>query len=220
MTVYTYGDSWGYGSMLKDGEIPFGQIIANKLNVRHSNQATPGNSLGFINFKIFEMNHLITENDIVLIVVPPDTRWYGMHEDGKFKTISTQIQDDEWYQVLGNKPLLWFQKHHNYFVFAIQELLKRKKCRFMFMCNYGELSPLREYKALIDKETMLSEKSLSELLTGSIVYKLSKLFDGPSINEFSGKYFEGTLTHPNQLGHYRIAELINDKMKLYEDTSK
>ena len=216
MTIYTFGDSWGYGAELKTGEIPFGQIIANKLNILHVNYAVPGISLGNINFKLFELQHRIKKEDIVLIVIPPDTRWYGMRENGHFKTITMDRNNDEWNSVVGDKPLQWFEKHHLYFVFAMQELLKRKGCKFMFMCNYGKLNTNLAYGTLIDTDTILSDKSLSELLTGTLIYKLSKLFDGPFVDEFSGKYFEGTTSHPNQLGHYRIAELINDKMKLYD----
>jgi hypothetical protein len=98
-------------------------------------------------------------------------------------------------------------------------MLTAKKCRFLLMHNFGRLVIKPQFQSLINREAFLSTKSLTELLTGSDVWEnyQSRNWDedGPDTSRFTGKYFAGTQFHPNQLGHYRIAELINEKMKLY-----
>ena len=216
MKVYTFGDSWGAGAELKPKEITFGKIIADKLNVEHDNLAVEGSSLGVILFTLLQNNNLITDDDIVLIVVPPDVRWYGMNVNHEFYPVL--LDTDEWKRMLHDKPIDWFIQHHNLFIYSIQSVLNSKGCKYIMMHNYGELCIKPEFQTLIDNNVFLSNKSLTSLLSSSDWNNYTLDSDGPNI-KFTGKYFAGNFSHPNQDGHYRIAELINEKMKLY-DTSK
>ena len=55
---------------------------------------------------------------------------------------------------------------------------------------------------------------MTTLLGGEDSYESWNLkSDGPEENnKDSGKYFEGNDTHPNELGHKRIVELIKEKI--------
>lgn len=217
MKVFSFGDSWGYGSELKPKEIPFGQIIANNLGVEHINLSKEGMSFPCIMFEIFDHAKKINEDDVVLIIIPPDIRWYSMDPAKKFYTVTPfKSTEEEWKNYVLKKPLEWFIHHHNLFMFSIQSLLKEKKCKYMMAHNYGTLKIVDPYVELIDTSVFLSDMSLTKLL-GSNDWKenYTKDSDGPDI-EFTGKYFAGNITHPNQLGHKKIAELINQKMKLYK----
>lgn len=217
MRVFTFGDSWGAGAELQPKEITFGQIISNHLKVPHLNFSFSGYSLANIMFIMIDNYESITDNDIVLVVIPPDVRWYTMDHRKQFKPL--WINTDEWKTTLHDKPIEWFIAHHNLFIYTIYSMLTAKKCRFLLMHNFGRLVIKPQFQSLINREAFLSTKSLTELLTGSDVWEnyQSRNWDedGPDANRFTGKYFAGTQFHPNQLGHYRIAELINEKMKLY-----
>ena len=86
------------------------------------------------------------------------------------------------------------------------------------------------FKSLINTDNFLDiKKSLTTLLEANDIYQawekdvtLENLIDGPVSESpfvvlknrkvFNSKYFEGTASHPNQLGHYRIKELIEDAL--------
>ena len=96
------------------------------------------------------------------------------------------------------------------------------------MHNYGgEFTIDKRFKSLINTDNFLDiKKSLTTLLEANDGYqawqKDKNLIDGPvgespfvelkNRKVFNSKYFEGTCNHPNQLGHYRIKELIEDAL--------
>ena len=68
----------------------------------------------------------------------------------------------------------------------------------------------------INKDYFLSEDSLTTLLGAEDWlenYNKHDRKDGPETENFSGKYFEGKLTHPNDLGHQQIAKMIYEKLQ-------
>jgi hypothetical protein len=99
-------------------------------------------------------------------------------------------------------------------------------CKYMFMHNYGgEFTIHNHFKKLIKVDKFLDIKnSLTTLLSSEDGFTSWKS-DGPQKvypsvpldvekkGTFTGKYFEGNQTHPNQLGHYRIKELIEDAFR-------
>jgi len=96
------------------------------------------------------------------------------------------------------------------------------------MHNYGgEFTIDKRFKSLINTDNFLDiKKSLTTLLEANDRYqawqKDENLIDGPVSESpfvvlknrkvFNSKYFEGNANHPNQLGHYRIKELIEDAL--------
>ena len=216
MKIVTFGDSWGYGSELKPGEIPFGQILANETNSEHLNFSVPGMSLAPIMFNVIRKRAEIHRKDVVLVVIPPDIRWYQLL-DNEWHSIS-MMTESTWSKHAGHFSIEWFIHHHNLFILNIQNTLKTIGCRFLLFHNYGELKFYPEYKALIDKRKFLSDKSLTSLLDSpewDDNYSKDKKYDGPPM-KLSGRFFQGNVNHPNQLGHYKIADLINKHLNLYE----
>jgi hypothetical protein len=84
------------------------------------------------------------------------------------------------------------------------------------MHNYGLLEI--QYKDLIDLNYFLTseDNSLTEILNGDNRFDWNYderiLDDGPH-TKFRGKYFEGKIGHPNELGHKRITELVINYFK-------
>jgi hypothetical protein len=206
--IWVFGDSWGFGSELKfaQGEVPFANLLARIYDCQLSNWAIENQSLGLITRSVAQHAESFEKDDLVLIVIPPDSRWYT-----EWQTI--QYSKQEFFL---DKSPEWFQYHHQLFIFAICEILEKKQCQYLLMHNYGDF-PLKDYNYIFSKyhqDKFLSTKSLTELLTNSPKNKLDpiqvEIQQGNRI--YTGPYFEGCRYHPNQAGHQMIANIIVERL--------
>ena len=205
--LYVFGDSWGYGSELTVSERPFAYSLSILLETDFLNYSQEGMSLGHITARVLSKIEKITSNDYVVVIVPPDVRWY--HIDDEFEFESLSIDNSTYKAELQNYTLPWFIYHHSLFIYTICCALATKTNKFVLAHNYGKLIIDDRFATLINKDCFLSEKSLTDLLTGDtweLNYSLEH--DGPSSSVFTGKYFEGKICHPNGLGHIQIAKLL------------
>lgn len=222
--IYCFGDSWGAGAELNKGEKPFVALFGKP----YKNYSFEGNSYPMIVSQVFDNIHKINNEDIVLVVIPPDIRW--MKQDGKgFKP--HMLKDDGYIDWVIDKDEYWFRYHSSLFTYSIQSVLDSIGCTYLFMHNYGgEFIVDDRFKSLINTDNFLDiKKSLTTLLEANDIYQawekdvtLENIIDGPvSVSPFveiknrkvfNSKYFEGTASHPNQVGHYRIKELIEDAL--------
>jgi hypothetical protein len=141
------------------------------------------------------------------------------------------IQDDGYTYWVKDKDEYWFRYHASLFTYTIQSALDSIGCTYLFMHNYGgEFIIDDRFKSLIDTNNFLDvKKSLTTLLEANDRYQAyekytsdGNLMDGPIAEspfvelkdrtDFNSIYFEGNASHPNQLGHYRIKELIEDAL--------
>ena len=219
--IYCFGDSWGAGAELKKGEKPF----VNLFDKPYKNYSFQGNSYPMIVSQIFDNIHKINNEDIVLVVIPPDIRWMEQNAD---VFIPHMLKDDGYLEWVIHKDEYWFRYHASLFTYSIQSALDSIGCTYLFMHNYGgEFTIDKRFKSLINTDNFLDiKKSLTTLLEANDGYqawqKDKNLIDGPvgespfvelkNRKVFNSKYFEGTCNHPNQLGHYRIKELIEDAL--------
>ena len=207
--IWCFGDSWGYGLELNFslGEIPFAKIVANKFGTELRNLSVPGLPLGLITREIALAFDNFTTDDLVLVVIPPDSRWYT-----EWKVINY----DHGKNFFADKSNEWFEYHHQLFIFAICEMLDKKNCDYLLMHNYGKY-PLDESKYCFinyHQDRFLDKKSLTELLTNSPASRTSpiQIETDPPKKIFNGPYFEGCHCHPNQLGHQFIADKITERL--------
>lgn len=220
MTLYCFGDSWAAGAELRRGEHSFVFWVSNELSVDYVNYGLEGSSLGLILHTLVSNISQITKDDLVIVVVPPDTRWYDENKEGFYSV--QNFQRDDYFKFLNKKTLRWFTYHHALFVYTIQKILNDIGCKYVLAHNYGQIDDYKKYNLLIDYTKFLSDLSLTDLLSGHI--KSWKSYpehlppqhrydsDGPPPNLFSGVYFAGCSTHPNELGHKKIAELLLEKI--------
>ena len=219
--IYCFGDSWGAGAELNKGEKPFVELF----NKSYKNYSFEGNSYPLIVSQIFDNIHKINNEDIVLVVIPPDIRWMEQNAD---VFIPHMLKDDGYLEWVIHKDEYWFRYHASLFTYSIQSALDSIGCTYLFMHNYGgEFTIDKRFKSLINTDNFLDiKKSLTTLLEANDRYqawqKDENLIDGPVSESpfvvlknrkvFNSKYFEGNANHPNQLGHYRIKELIEDAL--------
>jgi hypothetical protein len=220
--IFCFGDSWAYGSELGKNEYPFVHWVAKLYNCPYKNFGIPGSGLGVILHTLIQVAPKINNSDIVLLVIPPDARWYdqdnrgfytlGVHSDSELNL--NRNLNTTW---IGQKTLEWFRYHHSLFIYTIQKILDDIGCKYILMHNYGTLD-YKSYHLKIDKNKFLSEKSLTQLLNSDSSewnnYSnniISNFRPPPEI--FKGIFFEGCKSHPNEKGHIEIAKYILYKLK-------
>ena len=216
--IHAFGDSWCAGAELTAHDKTFVQVLADNLNCKWGNHGKNGSSLGEILQTIVEHSGAIHNNDLVLVVVPPDVRWYTK-QHAQYKTISAG--ERQHFLMFDDVDPSWFSDHHKQFIFTIQSIIRSQGADCIMQHNYGTLVPHTEWDQLIDWQCWIDpNQSLTELLGGEKWdnlndNRISRPIDrsGPWSSCFTGKYFEGCEYHPNALGHSYIAELIFNKLK-------
>jgi len=227
--VFCFGDSFGAGAELKKGEYPFVKWFSSELGLLFINYSVEGASLGIILHKLI-VNHLkITKDDIVLVIIPPDSRWYDENEKDGFYSLSNYMKEDYYIKFLNKKTLEWFEYHHSLFIYTIQKILDDIGCYYCMAHNYGRIGG-KHYNLNIDYSKFLSETDLINLLASkpiewdnyphNIEPKEHRfMYDGPpAIHDHDSPYLYGTLGHPNELGHKYIAKLFLEKY--YQDKNE
>jgi hypothetical protein len=231
--IYCFGDSWGYGSELDlSYEVPFVNLLSKEVNVAFENLSRAGSSLGNITHDIFCLDNKFKKGDFVIIVVPPDIRWYFENKYGGIESLWMAPQyyfhdnpglDDLYVKELrhyidtASEKKTWFDYHNSLFLFSLQEFFKKIDIDFLFIHNYGKIKLYQQFKKLIYQENFLNfNRSLTSLLTEQEDTDIiEKGTDSPTKNIFTGVYFKGNDCHPNQLGHQKISEIVykNKKFK-------
>lgn len=220
MIVWTFGDSWGAGWGLDPAERTLGKVVADNFLAEFKNRSESGSSLGQIVFDFQRALKYIDKDDMVVIIVPPDIRWYTEMKDKNgifFKSLYLGMK--EYNKFIGNKSIFWFQYHHSLFLYTLYKLCKDKGCKFLFAHNYGQLSILDSFGNNIPDSVWLNrQKSLTELLGAKDWkqnYNKDLFHDGPP--NIEGKYFIPGDTHPNAEGHEKIGELLTGRFnELYK----
>ena len=209
--LWCFGDSWAFGNELDfdAGEMPFAALLAHEWQIPSTNLGHQNFSMGLITRCVSMHSRQIKNNDLVLVVVPPDSRWY---------TQWTTIPYGQREHFL-DKDHDWFTYHHQLFIFSMCEMLDKTGCAYILMHNYG-LYPLSASGYVMSDhhhDHFLSQLSLTELLTGSsedrlLPEELERLAYANPRKLFTGPYFQGCRDHPNQAGHQRIADLIKERV--------
>ena len=88
MTVFCFGDSWARGAELKEFEKPFVHWLSAKLGTSYVNYGEDDNSLGMVLNTIVSKSKEITVDDVVIVIVPPDIRWYDEDGENGFYSLS------------------------------------------------------------------------------------------------------------------------------------
>ena len=226
--IICFGDSWAAGAELDlETQQPFINWLADELAMPCVNYGQQGSSLGIILHTLVSKIPEINNNDTVIVIVPPDARWYDENQEQGFYSLMNWQRDD-YFKFLNNKTLEWFKYHHAVFIYTIQKILDDAGCKYIMAHNYGQINEYSEYNLNIKFDKFLSQSSLLELLSpGNTEWKsypthlpawLRFNEDGPTAKQFSGKYFEGCECHPNEPGHKYIAQLFLEKLQ-HNETS-
>ena len=172
--IYSYGDSWARGAELTPAGVDvdkrrhYTYWLSKSLNCPYEVSALSGGSFGKIVHQVIKDLHKFDSNSLVLVIVPPDVRWYdqsGDDHEEEFRDISST--DEDYLPLLGkNKGTYWFRWHWSLFLYTLHSILNQKEIPFITMHNWGKISKdlLPIYDDLIDWDKHLSKDSLSHIL--------------------------------------------------------
>ena len=230
--ILCFGDSNAAGAELDPGQHPFVHWVAKELNCPYTNYARSGSSLGLILHTLVANLHEINKKDLVLIVIPPDTRWYDENEEQGFYSLQNYMRDD-YFKFLNNKSLEWFRYHHALFIYTVQKILEDAGCNYIMTLAYGSIEEIQVYDLKIKMDQFLSKLDLLNLLAAIPTQVKLYDFDSPAEHRYDNDYpnnraiihknpyfYNGRgekINHPNEAGHKRLAELI---LKKYRDLTK
>lgn len=217
--VYCFGDSNGYGSDLLPGEKPFVHWLATAMGVEYCNYAEEGSSLGIVQHRLVVRHKEITKDDFVVVIIPPDARWYDESEEAGFFSFANYDIVEYYEQFLKEKTLEWFEYHHALFTYTIQQLLNNIGCEYVMILTAGRLGgqhynlPI-DYTKFLSDEDMLNflsrEKNIWDNYPHHVLPKEHRFMHLGAPQDFwdlSSPYI-GSGGHPTELGHKRIAEMI------------
>ena len=226
MKVFCFGGSNATGYMLdwKSGEKPFVDHFAKSLNIESINYSENGSSLGIVLHRLVAHHTEISKDDLVLVMIPPDVRWYDENEEQGFYSLSNYMIEDYYHKFLNNKTLEWFRYHHSLFVYSIQKILDDIGCYYAMAHDYGDISEWKKYGLNIDFSKFLSDVDVSNLLSVNPqsweIYpdhieprEHQFMYDGPNGHDTESPYIMPDNGHPSDLGHKKLAELFLEKYK-------
>ena len=157
--LYVFGDSWAEGAELTDSEKPFAPYLAELLNTSYLNLGMCGASLGHILQTIIARVDQLQEDDTVVVIIPPDIRWYSIHENYSFNSLLIGMKEYD-----DTLSIEWYIYHHNLFIYTIISMVTQKTKNLVLAHNYGKLIIHEWFTNKINKDYFLSEDSLTTLL--------------------------------------------------------
>ena len=160
--IYGFGDSWMGGSELNfdEGEHPFIYHVAKELNMEYHNYGGGGNAYPIMVEEILYLaqdDDYFKVDDIILIVIPPNIRWYDENGNDRFEAWypNDPSHKKRWESWAGSKTNIWFEYHACLFTFVIQSILDKIGCKYLFMYNYGDFVIDHRFKSLINTDNFL-----------------------------------------------------------------
>lgn len=209
--IWIFGDSWAEGFGLKDGEKKFSDFLSEHYQSPVTNLGLSASSMGHITSEIFKNSDEFKYSDVLICVIPPDTRWYNIDNNYNTHSLFNGMPEYGDFLKLFNTTA-WFTYHHSLFIYAISQLAKQKRMKCLLMHNYGKLELLPNFEFLIGDVFLDRNKSLCHYLSGKEEWQNNLTVDVKNgMNRIEGKYFIPNDNHPNEEGHKFIANLIIER---------
>ena len=104
---YVFGDSWAEGYGLKEGEKNFAKWIAHLTDEKVVNHGECASSLGQITHTALHESVHWKEGDRIVVVTPPDTRWYNITNDRMSYSIFENTEERD--RFIQDKNVAWFK---------------------------------------------------------------------------------------------------------------
>lgn len=209
---WVFGDSWAEGYGLQKDEKNFSNWIQEFTGERVANYGQAASSLGHITFDILKHSESFSQDDTLIVVTPPDVRWYEIHNQVQAGSLFEGMTKYD--EFLEDKNLEWFTYHHNLFSMTIVNKALEKGMRVVLMRNFGSLHLWDWAKDVILPHILDEKQSLTEMLTDK-EYDLSSGLAEPGfkikqLGEIPHPNFIPGDNHPNETGHKIIAKKVLD----------
>lgn len=210
--IWVFGDSWAEGWGLKEGEKRFSDFLRDHYKCKVINLGVSASSMGHTTSTIFRAVENFSESDVVICIMPPDTRWYSVKDNYHTNSLFNGMKEyEEVIRLFPNKE--WYTYHHSLFIYSLASMAKQKNLRILFAHNYGNLELAPFFEDLIGDVFLNREKSLVHYLLGEEKWKNNLVVNANNaMGNIEGEYFIPNDNHPNEKGHKFIADLLIEKL--------
>src|SRR6056300_383979 len=118
--IWVFGDSWAEGFGLKEGENRFSDYFHPVTNLGMS-----ASSLGHITSIVLQASKDFREGDTMIVITPPDTRWYHIGPNYLTHSIFNGHPQQEKVLEIFDSPE-WYIYHHSLFIYTLINIAKDK----------------------------------------------------------------------------------------------
>lgn len=197
-----FGDSWPYGSELQPNELPYGQLLANKTGHDVLSFARPSTSIPHLVLQL--KSAMAIEFDTATAVffltgVDRDLTWV----DGTPKELHPTCHDDvDWYLKYSSPELSSYRV--NTTLIALQSMCAKRNILDYYIWGWDQVELWPE----VDASRIYNQTMADVFLEGAdIPPRTNKIMH---LKNSKNQYIWPNQGHPNQLGHHRIASLLQD----------
>jgi len=209
MKILSFGDSWTAGWGLKKHEKNFTEHLSKYFRCTSQNFGISGSSLGHILHTFSKEIFIAKKTDLIVVIVPPDTRWYTEAGDNQVRSLMSN--ESAYKNFVKDKTTYWFKYHHCLFIHSMYSICMQKNLNAIFAHNYGNLDLVKPFNKLVPNNVFLDKKqSLTKLLEGQDYDNYSLEHDGPPESGGNDNFIPGD-THPSEQGHRIIAKMLLKK---------
>jgi hypothetical protein len=216
--LWIFGDSWPYGSELNSNDVAYGELLGQQLSVgRIKNYSAPGTGISHM---ILQLQQAIKKNQssltkkIAVFFLSGQERFMCYHDDQVVNLSSRgprinpennagvmQHMNDLYYKYFYTDQMRDFFMNTN--LLTLQAMCRHHKIDDYYIAGWQQFNFWTEVDH--DKVYNQGRTSCQELL--------DMVFDNRDGVVRNNAYFTPNISHPNQLGHQRIADTLFEWIK-------
>lgn len=197
-----FGDSWPFGSELSQNELSYGQLLAEKLGHNLALFAQPSTSIPHL---ILQLRNAIAQGhrDCIAVFfltgVDRDLLW----DQGKTRELNpTHPEDLDWYSRYNSPELSTYRV--NTTLVSLQAICAKYNITDYYIWGWDNVDLWKE----VDQTRVYKDTVADVFLEGAnIPAGTNKIM---YLKNSKNRYIWPNSGHPNQLGHQRIADLLQE----------
>ena len=210
-----FGDSWPQGSELRSNQMPFGELLAKKLDVPVMNLSQPSTSIPHLLLQLRNMidnqNHRrisdVRGSHAIFFLTSPDRD--VMWRDGEQKELHLNPNhpsdfDVRWYSEFYSKNLACFRVNSS--LLAISEFCKIHQIRDHYIWGWQVIELWPEIN--ITKFWRQGRATVLDLFAENDKIKFNGTLNDYACNK-ENRFIYPNQGHPNQRGHQLIADALH-----------
>lgn len=197
-----FGDSWPYGAELKQNELAYGELMAAHLEHTCCNFSQPSTSIPHLLLQLrtaIDQAHSDCTAVFFLTGVDRDLVW---HHGSTQELNPTNPVDVDWYAKYNSPELTAYRV--NTTLIALQTMCAKYKIRDYYVWGWDQVELWPE----VNTDRIYKQTVADVFLEGETVAQGgSKIMH---LKNSRNQYIWPNSGHPNQLGHQRIADLLQE----------
>lgn len=202
MSLLIFGDSWPFGAELKQNELAYGELLSVRLDQPLCNFSQPSTSIPHLLLQLrtaLDQAHSDCTAVFFLTGVDRDLVWHH----GRTRELNpTRLEDVDWYAKYNSPELTAYRV--NTTLIALQTMCAKRNIRDYYVWGWDQVGLWPE----VDTARIFKQTVADVFLEGIPVPRgISKIMH---LKNSKNQYIWPNSGHPNQLGHQRIADLLQE----------